>query len=183
MNAGQLKYFSSMRSISDLYLPNQSIETPFKTNLKRLNQIHRKKLIDDLALVDFISLTTNFWRDHSSHSYVCIITEHWFTDDIKLKSKVLLFTPFKDGRTSENISLELEKHLNSSNILEKITTMIWDVASNLKSTLKKISTGIHHLHCTAHKINFITRNSPIMMSLGMNRRFDFYYKLINSISV
>ena len=126
--------------------------------MKRLNQVHRQKLIDDLAHIDFISLTTDFWCDRSSRSYVCI-TGHWFSDDMELKSKVLLFTPFTVRHTSENISLELEKHLNSLNIIDKITTITFDGANNLKAAMKKISGRIRRLHCIAHKIHLIICNS------------------------
>lgn len=125
--------------------------------MKRLNQVHKKKIFDDLSFIDFISLTTDFWCDHSSRSYICI-TGHWFTDEMDLKSKVLIFTPFLDRHTSENISFELDKHLNSLNISDKTTTITCDGASNLKAALNKLDNRIKRLHCLAHKIHLIICN-------------------------
>ena len=142
-----------------------------KRHLKRLNQVHRKKLIDDLANVEFISLTTDFWCDRSSRSYVCI-TGHWFTEQMDFRSKVLVFAPFPHRHTSANISFELDKYLTSLNIFEKVTTITCDGAQNIKSAFKNIDARIQRLHCIAHKIHLIICNALGLWSKKEKRGND-----------
>ena len=107
---------------------------------------------------DFIAVTTDFWCDRSSRSYLCI-TDHWYTDSMDLKSKELVFLPFNDRHTSANISSELEQQLKKLNIFEKITTITCDEASNMKASFKKLDPRIKRLQCLAHKLHLIICNA------------------------
>ncbi|CAF2972075.1 unnamed protein product, partial [Rotaria sp. Silwood2] len=129
-----------------------------KRNLKRLNQVHVEKLTKQLNDANFIAITTDFWCDRSSRSYLCM-TGHWYDNNMNVKSKILVFAPFHDRHTSDNISSELEQHLKRLNILEKTTTITCDGASNMKASFRKIDSRIKRLQCLAHKLHLIICNA------------------------
>ena len=83
-----------------------------KKQIKRLNASHSKHLMKQLRNASFISITTDFWCNRSSTSFLCIIG-HWYDsdNDMALKSTVLVFTPYADRHTAKNISSHLEEHL------------------------------------------------------------------------
>ena len=106
---------------------------------------------------NFVAITTDFWCDRTSRSYLCI-TGHWYNDDMFLKSKVFIFTPYLDRHTSVNISSQLEHQLKSLKIFDKTTTITCDGASNMKASFKSIDTRIKRLQCLAHKLHLIVCN-------------------------
>jgi len=117
-----------------------------------------KKMVTQLNDVNFVAITTDFWCDRSSKSYLCM-TGHWYSEDMGIKSKVLIFTPYFDRHTSENISSELEHHLNNLQISDKTTTITCDGAANMKASFKYIDSRIKRLQCLAHKLHLIVCNS------------------------
>lgn len=123
-----------------------------------MNQVHRKTLADDLSRAQFIAITTDFWCDRSSRSFICM-TGHWYTTKMEMKSKILVFKPFHDRHTSENIASCLEQELKRLSIYEKITTITCDGASNMKSSFKSIDARIKRLQCLAHKLHLIVCNA------------------------
>jgi hypothetical protein len=112
----------------------------------------------NLQNVDFIAITTDFWSDRSSRSYLCM-TGHWFDEGMDMKSRVLVFAPFNDRHTSVNISSELEQQLKRLKIFEKTTTITCDGASNMKACFKKLDPRIKRLQCLAHKLHLIICNA------------------------
>ncbi len=106
----------------------------------------------------FIAVTTDFWCDRSSRSYLCM-TGHWYSDNMIIKSKVLVFTPYFDRHTSKNISSTLEYQLKSLKIFDKTTTITCDGASNMKASFKSIDARIKRLQCLAHKLHLIVCNA------------------------
>lgn len=129
-----------------------------KKNIKRLNDVHTKRLLNQLNEANFIAITTDFWCDRSAKSYLCM-TGHWYNKDMILKSKVLVFEPYSDRHTSENISSELEQRLKQLKIFEKTTTITCDGASNMKASFKRIDARIKRLQCLAHKLHLSVRNA------------------------
>ena len=129
-----------------------------KKNIKRLNSVHTKKLMTQLNDAYFIAITTDFWCDWSAKSYLCM-TGHWYNNDMILKSKVLVFTPYVDRHTSENISSELQQRLTQLKIFEKTTTITCDGASNIKASFKRMDARIKRLQCLAHKLHLIVCNA------------------------
>lgn len=117
-----------------------------------------RKMIAQLNETNFISTTTDFWCDRSAKSYLCI-TGHWYKKDMIMKSKVLVFTPYYDRHTSENISSELEYHLKRLKIHDKTTAITCDGASNMKSAFRSIDARIKRVQCLAHKMHLIVCNS------------------------
>ncbi|CAF4089715.1 unnamed protein product [Rotaria sordida] len=129
-----------------------------KRNLKRLNQQHVKKMSTQLHDANFIAITTDFWSDRSSRSYICI-TGHWFTNNIDIKSKILVFAPFQDRHTAYNVSSEIEQHLKRLNIFDKTVSVTCDGASNIKAAFKKLDPKIRRIQCLAHKLHLIISNA------------------------
>ncbi|CAF1421677.1 unnamed protein product [Rotaria sordida] len=129
-----------------------------KRNLKRLNQQHVKKMSTQLHDANFIAITTDFWSDRSSRSYICI-TGHWFTNNIDIKSKILVFAPFQDRHTADNVSSEIEQHLKRLNIFDKTVSVTCDGASNIKAAFKKLDPKIRRIQCLAHKLHLIISNA------------------------
>ena len=87
------------------------------------------------------------------------MTGHWHDNNMVLKSMVLLFTPYTDRHTAENISSRLEQHLKNLNIFDKTTTITCDGASNMKASFKSIDSRIKRLQCVAHKMYLIVCNA------------------------
>lgn len=114
-------------------------------------------MMANLEGADFIAITTDFWSDRSSRSYLCM-TGHWYDESMDVKSRVLVFAPFTDRHTSVNISSELEQQLKSLNILDKTTTITCDGASNMKASFKKLDPRIERVQCLAHKLHLIICN-------------------------
>lgn len=129
-----------------------------KRNLKRLNQLHQRKMLNNLQGADFVAVTTDFWSDRSSRSYLCM-TGHWYDENMDMNSRVLVFTPFIERHTSVNISCELENQLKRLNIFDKTTTITCDGASNMKASFKKLDPKIKRLQCLAHKLHLIICNA------------------------
>lgn len=115
-------------------------------------------MISQLNDSNFVAITTDFWCDRSSKSYLCM-TGHWYTGDMIIKSKVLVFTPYSDRHTSKNISSTLEYHLKALKIFDKTTTITCDGASNMKASFKTIDSRIKRLQCLAHKLHLIVCNA------------------------
>ena len=126
-------------------------------NLKRLKRVHLKNLVRRLKEVQFLAITTDFWTDHKSMSYVCI-TGHFFDEHSDLKSRVLVFAPFRDRHTSDNISSELELHLKNLKVYDKVTTITCDGASNMRASFKSLRKNIKRVQCLAHKLHLIICN-------------------------
>lgn len=111
-----------------------------------------------LAEANFVAITTDFWCDRSSRSFLCM-TAHWYRDEMMIKSKVLLFKPFYDRHTSQNIASELEHELQRFKIYDKITTITCDGASNMKAWFRSIDKRTKRLQCLAHKLHLIVCNA------------------------
>ena len=129
-----------------------------KAQIKRLNTSHSKHLMEQLESVNFISITTDFWCNRSSTSFLCM-TGHWYDNNVVSISKVLIFTPYTDRHTAKNISSCLKQHLKNWNIFDKTTTITCDGASNMKASFKSIDSRIKRLQCLAHKMHLIVCNA------------------------
>lgn len=106
----------------------------------------------------FIAVTTDFWCNKSMKSYICI-TGHWYTNNMDIRSKILVFAPFNERHTADNISSELEQQLKKLNIYHKTTTITCDGASNLKASFKMLDPKIKRIQCLAHKLHLIICNA------------------------
>lgn len=127
-------------------------------NLKRLKTKHLKRLSDQLKLCQFIGISTDFWTDQKSMSYICI-TGHFITEKFESRSKVLTFAPYYDRHTGPNIASELELHLKNLKIYEKVVSITCDGASNMRASFNSISTNIRRIICIAHRLHLIVCNS------------------------
>ena len=107
---------------------------------------------------NFIAISTDFGCDRSAKSYLCM-NRRWYNNDMVMKSKVLVFAPFYDRHTSENISNELEQPLKQLKIFEKTTTITCDGARNMKASFKRIDARIKRLQCLAHKLHLCVCNA------------------------
>ena len=77
---------------------------------------------------------------------------------MEMKSKILSFTPYHDWHTSDNISSQLEHQLKRLNVVDKVTTITCDGASNMKASFKKLDSRIKRLQCLTHKLHLIVCN-------------------------
>ena len=111
----------------------------------------------ELNDASFVAVTTDFWCDRSSRSYLCI-TGHWFSNDMNIQSKILAFVTYHERHTGENIASQLQEHLTRLKIFDKTTTITCDGASNMKASFKNIDPKIKRLQCLAHKMHLIICN-------------------------
>ena len=127
-------------------------------SLKRLKNIHLKKLVAQLKEAQSIAITTDFWTDQKAVSYICL-TGHFFSQTFDLKSKVLVFAPYHERHTAVNISSELELHLKNLKIYDKTTSITCDGASNMRASFRSITKNIKRVQCFAHKLHLIICNA------------------------
>ena len=111
----------SIYSLLNLFFLLIGYEPPTRLSvahhLKDLHQFHFKSLIDDLALIDGISITLDLWSDKQMRSFL-VITDHFFLkSSFDLQSAVLNFSTFNAHHKSIDILRVLKKKSKEFNIL------------------------------------------------------------------
>lgn len=129
-----------------------------RKSIKRLHDQHVKLMIDDLASISSIAVTTDFWTHRSKQSYVSL-TGHYVDANFQQKSTVLRFCSFTARHFSPLIGHEIERLLTELNIFHKVTSITCDGAPNMIASFDFMSRNdITRIHCLAHKLHLIVCN-------------------------
>ncbi|XP_011410338.2 PREDICTED: zinc finger BED domain-containing protein 4-like [Amphimedon queenslandica] len=103
-----------------------------------------------------VAHTTDIWTSCQTKSYCCVTT-HLINGDWELKSYLLETFHFCLDHTAANISMELQRVVESWNIQDKIVCVVTDNAANMVAAIS--STRWRHLPCFAHSLNVVVQNS------------------------
>ncbi|KAL4083712.1 hypothetical protein QTP88_029028 [Uroleucon formosanum] len=106
--------------------------------------------------LDKACLTTDCWTSRDNKSYIAI-TIHFINNNFNLKSILLSCHSFSENHTSENLSGQISKTLNSWDLKEKIVFAVSDNAYNIQNALGQLQ--FKHLGCFAHTLNLIVQSA------------------------
>ncbi|CAF1316678.1 unnamed protein product, partial [Didymodactylos carnosus] len=132
-------------------------------NIKRLNYVQHQKLIDQLKDVASINITCDFWSNRLNKSFF-VMTGHWLTTDIVLKSKILHHSSFNRRHTSHYITKILTSVLKKLKILDKVNCIVIDGAANMVKAVRDMPVVIPRLWCTAHRLHLTLTNGLALWS-------------------
>ena len=141
--------------------PGYTIPTR-KTVKKMIDYLYEKakvKLIELLATIPSISLTTDIWSSITNDSYLTI-TAHWLSNEWEMSCAVLQTNEFAGRHTGVAISnelLEAAKYYNSS---DKVIAIVHDEASNMQLSLRILNSSNQYesLSCNAHKLQLCLKS-------------------------
>ena len=115
-----------------------------------------KRLQDQLAKIEYPSITTDIWTSQATMRYATDIC-NFLTDEWELKSVVLETTQIDKSHTTENIGAMLTDIVNKWNITKNISCVTTDNANNMVAAVRHI-TWIY-LPCFAHTLYLVVSNS------------------------
>ncbi len=127
--------------------------------LQHLHSFHYKKLVDNLAVIDHISVTTDFWSNRKMRSFL-VITGHYFNgNDFNLQSKILDFSTFDFQHTANEISKILQTKLIELNIAHKVIRVTADGAPNMVRAIDDLELNAKRFWCFAHRLHLTIVNA------------------------
>jgi len=130
----------------------------FSDNLiPKIYNATKLKLIDELADVEFVSITSDGWTSRSTQSYETV-TCHYINKDWELQNKVLQTRIMTESHTGEHIAAMLENCLKEWHINGKTGVLVTDNASNMNTAAKLTSIPVH-LKCFAHTLNLASQKA------------------------
>ncbi|CAF1544455.1 unnamed protein product [Didymodactylos carnosus] len=130
-----------------------------KKNLKRLKNLHTNKLILELKDVETINITTDFWSNRSNQSFM-VLTDHYYSNDLDLKSTILHYSSFSQSHTARNIANAIKSKLQELRIYHKIHCIVCDGAPNMLKIFSYLDPEIKRIWCIAHRLHLIICNGP-----------------------
>ncbi|CAF1543957.1 unnamed protein product [Adineta ricciae] len=137
------------------YVPPHS--NTVRRSLKQLYKIHRARLVERLRGVEWISITCDFWSNRLAQSFL-VLTGHYLSSTFELNNVILDFVHFEQRHLAENIAGTIQSKLEKLGILNAVSSVTCDGASNMKKTFDKL-TNIDRIWCLAHRLHLIVTNS------------------------
>ncbi|KAJ8926632.1 hypothetical protein NQ314_020996 [Rhamnusium bicolor] len=116
-----------------------------------------------------ICLTTDGWTSRSQDSFYSV-TAHYVVEDEKrtfLASDLLGCVSYTERHSGENIVNKLRDVLTKWEIGNKITAVVSDNASNVKSAVR--IGGWRHWGCFAHSLNLVTQSGLKEIQVVVNK--------------
>lgn len=124
---------------------------------RRMHAMHftyKRLLIKELATIDCIAVTCDFWSDKRLHSYICL-TGHYITTKFEFISKTISFAWFDHRHYAVHISNTVREKLKELRVYEKTTTITTDGASNVMKMFETLRPEIKRVHCKCIWKNFL----------------------------
>lgn len=134
------------------------------------------KIKNDLAGAKAVCLTSDGWTSINNVSFYAL-TAHFIDDKTQLKSYLLECSQFEERHTAENISNWVKAVTTKYNIHFKITAIITDNASNMKSAAMLLN--LRHIPCFAHSLNLVVQHAiqiSIQKTVDEVKRAVMYFK-------
>ena len=91
-----------------------------------------KVMCTALRRASSVSVTVDIWSSRQMRSFLGI-TAHYISPDWELRSAMLACKPFSERHTAENISAQFEETLTVFDISTKVSHVVSDSASNMRS--------------------------------------------------
>lgn len=127
--------------------------------LRNLRQVHKRKLIDDLKLIDNLSITLDFWTNRRMRCFM-VVTGHYIPNDsVNMKSTILDFSTFNHQHTSSDIAQVLKSKLQKLGILYKIIRVTCDGARNIINAIDTLGLNAKRIWCLAHRLHLVVTNA------------------------
>ncbi|CAF2061700.1 unnamed protein product [Rotaria magnacalcarata] len=126
-------------------------------NLKQFESEQKELLIKELANVQSLGITCDFWSDKRRQSYMCL-TGHYISSNNQFISKILSFTSFHHRHFSSNISMIIKNELKELNIFEKTRSITTDGAANMLKAAQMLGGDIKQIYCIAHQLHLVICN-------------------------
>ncbi|CAF3428308.1 unnamed protein product [Rotaria socialis] len=126
-------------------------------NLKQFESEQKELLIKELANVQSLGITCDFWSDKRLQSYMCL-TGHYISSNNQFISKILSFTSFHHRHFSSNISMIIKNELKELNIFEKTRSITTDGAANMLKAAQMLGGDIKQIYCIAHRLHLVICN-------------------------
>ena len=114
------------------------------------------ELVEDLAKIDHVALTSDIWTSRAVQSFQTI-TCHYITPSWEMKSVVLEIVEMAESHTAEKIASALEKGVERFGTKEKIVAIATDNAANVVAAVRDL--GWNCVSCFAHTLNLIVTNA------------------------
>ena len=128
-----------------------------RRSLKQLHKIHIVRLTERLHDVEWLSITCDFWSNRVAKSFL-VLTGHYLTPTFKLKNIILDFSHFDQRYFAENIADEIYSKLDKLGVLDAVTAVTCDGASNMKKAFQNL-TDVDRIWCVAHRLHLIVTNA------------------------
>ena len=128
-------------------------------NLKNLYNEKQKSLKEELASVQFVSITADTWRCGRKRHYVCI-TAHFITSTFIQRNTILSFRQFY-GRS---FAMRLRRHIRTVLIMfgldkGKVYATTTDNGADMRKATQMMTVFDVLLHCAAHGLNLTVQKS------------------------
>ena len=114
-------------------------------------------MIEKLKKIEYRSITCDFWSNRSSKSFLAM-AGHYISESFELNSTVIDFSHFEQRHFSENITDVIHTKLDRLNVLDCVTAVTCDGASNMKRACELLST-VDRLWCLRHRLHLIVTNA------------------------
>lgn len=105
--------------------------------------------------VEAVCLTTDAWTSSANESYLSV-TAHFVNNDT-LESALLECYKYCESHTANNLSAELNRVAQDWQIVDKVSAIVSDNASNIVAAVKQ--TGWTNVKCFAHTTNLIVQTA------------------------
>lgn len=143
----------------------------------KYNEI-RRDVVNMIKDVEHMSITTDIWTSDTNKSFLSV-TSHFLFDNV-LSSRTLNAAELPDRHTGEHISQRLENIFCEWDIKYRVTTIVADNASNVKSAVEKLQLYNYH-PCLAHTLNLtvkesISKSDDINTVIEKSRRIVTHFK-------
>ena len=162
--------------------------------IKRLQQHHHLKLIEQLKAVKTMSITTDFWSNRTNTSFL-VLTAHYCTSDFNLKSKIITFSSFKNRHTSIEIARVITNKLRKLHILNKVNRIVCDGAKNITNAIQLVNINCERIWCIAHRLHLVVtkglalwpkkmekQTNEINLGTTKDRLYNFIFKLMKFLA-
>ena len=118
---------------------------------------HTVRLVKRLRDVEWLLITCDFWSNRVAKSFL-VPTGHYLTSTFEMKNVILDFSHFDQRHFADNIADEIHSKLDRLGILNAVTAVTCDGASNMKKAFQNF-THIDRLWCLAHRLHLIVTNA------------------------
>jgi hypothetical protein len=105
---------------------------------RRINDLYdveKKYLIDELKLVQYVSVTIDLWSSHK-RGFMGITLHYVKVDTLRLVSHALGCRRLKNSHTGDHVAEMMAKIFNEYGITSKITCCVTDNAANMVKALR-----------------------------------------------